>query len=63
VDRRAQVRRDDEISSGRPEAPGDIAELQPFFALLDEVDRARELEARLRQAELPAVASRCWSGS
>jgi predicted Zn finger-like uncharacterized protein len=32
---------------------GDIAELQPFFVLLDEVDRVRELEARLNRAELP----------
>jgi predicted Zn finger-like uncharacterized protein len=32
---------------------GDIAELQPFFVLLDEVDRVRELEARLSRAELP----------
>jgi predicted Zn finger-like uncharacterized protein len=32
---------------------GDIAELQPFFVLLDEVDRVRELEARLGRAELP----------
>jgi len=32
---------------------GDIAELQPFFVLLDEVDRVHELEARLSRAELP----------
>jgi predicted Zn finger-like uncharacterized protein len=51
--------RDDEISlrGDTWKRLGDIAELQPFFALLDEVDRVRELEARLRQAELPAVAS------
>jgi len=30
---------------------GEIAELQPFFLLLDEVDRVRELEERLRRAE------------
>ena len=51
--------RDDEISlrGDSWKRLGDIAELQPFFALLDEVDRVRDLEARLRQAELPAVAS------
>jgi predicted Zn finger-like uncharacterized protein len=47
--------RDDEISlhGGSWKRLGDIAELQPFFLLLDEVDRVRELEARLRRAELP----------
>lgn len=51
--------RDDEISlrGDTWKRLGDIAELQPFFALLDEVDRVRELEARLRQAELPSVAA------
>jgi predicted Zn finger-like uncharacterized protein len=50
--------RDDEISlrGDSWRRLGDIAELQPFFALLDEVDRVRDLEARLRQAELPAEA-------
>jgi predicted Zn finger-like uncharacterized protein len=50
--------RDDEISlrGDTWRRLGDIAELQPFFVLLDEVERVRELEARLRQAELPAEA-------
>jgi len=50
--------RDDEISlrGDTWRRLGDIAELQPFFTLLDEVERVRELEARLRQAELPAEA-------
>jgi len=50
--------RDDEISlrGDTWKRLGEIAELQPFFALLDEVDRVRELEARLRQAELPSEA-------
>jgi predicted Zn finger-like uncharacterized protein len=50
--------RDDEISlrGDTWRRLGDIAELQPFFALLDQVERVRDLEARLRQAELPAEA-------
>src|SRR5215470_12676966 len=47
--------RDDEISlhGDHWKRLGDIAELQPFFLLLDEVDRVHELEERLRKAELP----------
>lgn len=47
--------RDDEISlhGDHWKRLGDIAELQPFFLLLDEVDRVHQLEERLRRAELP----------
>jgi len=47
--------RDDEISlhGDHWKRLGDIAELQPFFVLLDEVDRVHLLEERLRRAELP----------
>jgi len=47
--------RDDEISlhGDSWKRLGDIAELQPFFLLLDEVDRVHDLEERLRKAELP----------
>jgi predicted Zn finger-like uncharacterized protein len=47
--------RDDEISlhGDSWKRLGDIAELTPFFLLLDEVDRVHELEERLRRAELP----------
>ena len=47
--------RDDEISlhGDHWKRLGDIAELQPFFLLLDEVDRVHLLEERLRRAELP----------
>jgi hypothetical protein len=47
--------RDDEISlhGDHWKRLGDIAELQPFFLLLDEVDRVHLLEDRLRRAELP----------
>jgi len=47
--------RDDEISlhGDHWKRLGDIAELQPFFLLLDEVDRVHVLEERLRRAELP----------
>jgi predicted Zn finger-like uncharacterized protein len=47
--------RDDEISlhGDHWKRLGDIAELQPFFLLLDEVDRVHQLEDRLRRAELP----------
>ena len=47
--------RDDEISlhGDSWKRLGEIAELQPFFLLLDEVDRVHELEERLRKAELP----------
>ena len=47
--------RDDEISlhGDHWKRLGDIAELQPFFLLLDEVDRVHGLEERLRRAELP----------
>ncbi len=47
--------RDDEISlhGDHWKRLGDIAELQPFFLLLDEVDRVHALEERLRRAELP----------
>ena len=47
--------RDDEISlhGDHWKRLGDIAELQPFFHLLDEVDRVHQLEDRLRRAELP----------
>ncbi|HET9038303.1 MAG TPA: zinc-ribbon domain-containing protein, partial [Myxococcaceae bacterium] len=47
--------RDDEISlhGDHWTRLGDIAELQPFFLLLDEVDRVHQLEERLRRAELP----------
>jgi predicted Zn finger-like uncharacterized protein len=50
--------RDDEISlhGDHWRRLGDIAELQPFFLLLDEVDRVHELEERLRRAELPEEA-------
>ena len=41
--------RDDEISlhGDHWKRLGDIAELQPFFLLLEEVDRVHELEERL----------------
>ncbi|MGZ6162804.1 MAG: tetratricopeptide repeat protein [Myxococcaceae bacterium] len=47
--------RDDEISlhGDHWKRLGDIAELQPFFLLLEEVDRVHELEERLRKYELP----------
>ena len=47
--------RDDEISlhGDSWKRLGEIAELQPFFLLLDEVDRVHQLEERLRRAELP----------
>jgi predicted Zn finger-like uncharacterized protein len=47
--------REDEISlhGDHWKRLGDIAELQPFFLLLDEVDRVHALEERLRRAELP----------
>ncbi|HEY1417696.1 MAG TPA: zinc-ribbon domain-containing protein [Myxococcaceae bacterium] len=47
--------RDDEISlhGDHWKRLGDIAELQPFFLLLDEVDRVHQLEERLRRAEAP----------
>ena len=47
--------RDDEVSlhGDHWKRLGEIAELQPFFLLLDEVDRVRALEERLRRAELP----------
>ena len=47
--------RDDEISlhGDHWKRLGDIAELQPFFLLLDEVDRVHQLEERLRRAEPP----------
>jgi predicted Zn finger-like uncharacterized protein len=47
--------RDDEISlhGDHWKRLGDIAELQPFFLLLDDVDRVHRLEERLRRAELP----------
>ncbi len=47
--------RDDEISlhGDHWKRLGDIAELQPFFLILDEVDRVHQLEDRLRRAELP----------
>jgi len=47
--------RDDEISlhGDHWKRLGEIAELQPFFLLLDEVDRVHLLEDRLRRAELP----------
>ena len=47
--------RDDEISlhGDHWKRLGEIAELQPFFLLLDEVDRVHALEERLRRAELP----------
>ena len=47
--------RDDEISlhGDHWKRLGDIAELQPFFLLLDEVDRVHELEDHLARAELP----------
>ncbi len=47
--------RDDEISlhGDHWKRLGDIAEVQPFFLLLDEVDRVHELEERLARAELP----------
>src|SRR5262249_55170006 len=51
--------RDDEISlhGDHWKRLGDIAELQPFFLLLDEVDRVHVLEERLRRAEAPDEAS------
>jgi len=51
--------RDDEISlhGDHWKRLGDIAELQPFFLLLDEVDRVHELEERLHRVELPDEAS------
>jgi predicted Zn finger-like uncharacterized protein len=50
--------RDDEISlhGDHWKRLGDIAELQPFFLLLDEVDRVHALEDRLRRAEAPEEA-------
>src|SRR5215469_12139287 len=50
--------RDDEISlhGDHWKRLGDIAELQPFFLLLDEVDRVHQLEERLRRAEAPEEA-------
>jgi predicted Zn finger-like uncharacterized protein len=47
--------RDDEISlhGDHWKRLGEIAELQPFFLLLDEVDRVHQLEERLRRAEVP----------
>jgi len=47
--------RDDEISlhGDHWKRLGDIAELQPFFLLLDEVDRVHALEDRLRREEVP----------
>jgi predicted Zn finger-like uncharacterized protein len=50
--------RDDEISlhGDHWKRLGDIAELQPFFLLLDEVDRVHTLEERLRRAEAPEEA-------
>ena len=47
--------RDDEISlhGDHWKRLGDIAELTPFFLLLDEVDRVHQLEERLRRAEAP----------
>jgi len=50
--------RDDEISlhGDHWKRLGDIAELQPFFLLLDEVDRVHALEERLRRAEAPEEA-------
>jgi len=47
--------RDDEISlhGDHWKRLGEIAELQPFFLLLDEVDRVHQLEERLRRAEPP----------
>ncbi len=46
--------REDEISlhGDHWKRLGDIAELQPFFLLLDEVDRVHALEERLRRAEV-----------
>ena len=51
--------RDDEISlhGDHWKRLGDIAELQPFFLLLDDVDRVHALEERLRRAETPDEAS------
>jgi len=50
--------RDDEISlhGDTWKRLGDIAELQPFFLLLDDVDRVHELEERLRRTEPPEEA-------
>src|SRR5215813_1912433 len=47
--------RDDEISlyGDHWKRLGEIAELQPFFLLLDEVDRVHALEDRLRREEVP----------
>jgi len=47
--------RDDEISlhGDHWKRLGEIAELQPFFLLLEEVDRVHALEDRLRKYELP----------